>query len=132
MEVYELPITTEESRNYHKFMFKLKALNVIDWTKAYITALFCSLLIFMGMLIFCENVMLIFWFKTNILAKVVLFLLFFLGSALQRSKSVQLRAMLQKYFINNMPQEFLGGSVQLKKIKVQGDRILVYYRKFKS
>lgn len=63
MEVYEMPITVEESRNYHKLLYQLKA-------------------------------------------------------------------MLQKYFINNIPQEFLSGGIQLKKIKVSKNSLKVYYRRF--
>lgn len=40
--------------------------------------------------------------------------------------------MLQKYFINNMPQEFLAGGIQLKKIRVQKDRLVVYYKRFRA
>ena len=29
MEVYELPITPEESKNYHSFFYKLKALDKV-------------------------------------------------------------------------------------------------------
>ena len=50
----------------------------------------------------------------------------------QRSKNMQLKAMLQKYFINNIPQEFLKGGIQLKKIKVSKDSLKVYYRKFQT
>ena len=31
MEVYELPITPEESTNYHSFFYKLKALTLREW-----------------------------------------------------------------------------------------------------
>ena len=53
----------------------------------------------------------------------------FILAAAQRSRNIQLRKMLQKYFINNMPQEFLAGGIQLKKIRVQKDRLVVYYKK---
>ena len=35
MEVYEMPITVEESRNYHKLLYQLKALNLVEWIKTY-------------------------------------------------------------------------------------------------
>ena len=38
MEVYELPITPEESKNYHSFFYKLKALTLREWMRSYITA----------------------------------------------------------------------------------------------
>lgn len=88
MEVYEMPITVEESRNYHKLLYQLKAL------------------------------------------KLLLFVVVFFLVALQRSKNMQLKAMLQKYFINNIPQEFLSGGIQLKKIKVSKNSLKVYYRRF--
>lgn len=132
MEIYVLPITTEESRNYHKFIYQLKALSLTDWIKAYIVAIVYTLLGCTAIMIFSQKLMLMLWYQTGIIFKVTFFLVMFLGAALQRSKTVQLRAMLQKYFISNLPQEFLGGHVQLKKIKVSGDKILVYYRKFKN
>jgi len=56
----------------------------------------------------------------------------FILAAAQRSRNIQLRKMLQKYFINNMPQEFLAGGIQLKKIRVQKDRLVVYYKRFRA
>ena len=31
-----------------------------------------------------------------------------------------------------MPQEFLAGGIQLKKIRVQKDRLVVYYKRFRA
>ena len=62
--------------------------------------------------------------------KLLLFVVVFFLVALQRSKNMQLKAMLQKYFINNIPQEFLSGGIQLKKIKVSKNSLKVYYRRF--
>lgn len=56
---------------------------------------------------------------TPLVGKGVLFFFIFILAAAQRSRNIQLRKMLQKYFINNMPQEFLAGGIQLKKIRVQ-------------
>ena len=66
MEVYELPITPEESKNYPSFFYKLKALTLREWMRSY------------------------------------------------------------------MPQEFLAGGIQLKKIRVQKDRLVVYYKRFRA
>ena len=130
MEIYELPITNEESRNYHQFLFKLKALQPVDWIKAYMVTVVYIVVICTVLTFFSESIMLVLWYKTGITFKLGVVAIMFMLSALQRSKSIQLRAMLQKYCINNMPQEFLDGHVQLKKIKVHRDRIVVYYRKF--
>jgi hypothetical protein len=129
MEIYELPITSEESRNYHKFLYQLKALNVTDWVKAYITAIVYTLILVAVIMIISDKAVLFFWYHTDIISKVLVFLAIFVSAALQRSKTVQLRAMLQKYMGNSLPEDFLNGRVKLKKIKVQGDRLLVYYRK---
>ena len=64
--------------------------------------------------------------------KLIIFALVFILVAMQRSKNMQLKAMLQKYFINNIPQEFLMGGIQLKKIKVSKGSLKVYYRKFQT
>ena len=89
MEVYEMPITVEES-----------------------------------------NLALYIWNNVPMGIKLLLFVVVFFLVALQRSKNMQLKAMLQKYFINNIPQEFLSGGIQLKKIKVSKNSLKVYYRRF--
>ena len=71
-----------------------------------------------------------YWYNTNIFIKLVSVFIIFMFAALQRSRNIQMSAMFQKYFISNVPQEFLDGKVQLKKVKVHGNRLLVYYRKF--
>ena len=129
MEIYELPITTEESRNYHKFLFQLKALNLNGWVRAYITSVIYTVIMCFIIFTFSQEFALILRVKTTWYVKALTFIVIFLFAALQRSKNQQLKAMLQKYFMNNLPQEFLNGGIILKKIKVQGDRIVVYYRK---
>ena len=129
MEIYELPITTEESRNYHKFLFQLKALNLNGWVRAYITSVIYTVIMCFILFTFSQEFALILLVKTTWYVKALTFIVIFLFAALQRSKNQQLKAMLQKYFMNNLPQEFLNGGIILKKIKVQGDRIVVYYRK---
>ena len=129
MEIYELPITTEESRNYHKFLFQLKALNLNGWVRAYITSVIYTVIMCFILFTFSQEFALILLVKTTLYVKALTFIVIFLFAALQRSKNQQLKAMLQKYFMNNLPQEFLDGGIILKKIKVQGDRIVVYYRK---
>ena len=100
MEVYEMPITVEESRNYHKLLYQLKALNLVEWIKTYIfTVIFNMIFAFV-----------IFTFSTNL--------------------ALYIWNNVQKYFINNIPQEFLSGGIQLKKIKVSKNSLKVYYRRF--
>ncbi len=121
MEVYEMPITVEESRNYHKLLYQLKALNLVEWIKTYI---------FTVIFTFSTNLALYIWNNVPMGIKLLLFVVVFFLVALQRSKNMQLKAMLQKYFINNIPQEFLSGGIQLKKIKVSKNSLKVYYRRF--
>lgn len=132
MEIYELPITVEESRNYHNFIYKLKTLSLREWIKSYMISVFYVFVLCVLLYVVSDNVFLVVWFHTGLLAKFLFFVVIFVCAAAQRSKSLQLRDMLQKYFINNLPQEFLNGGIQLKKIKVQKDRLVVYYRRFKA
>lgn len=81
---------------------------------------------------FSTNIALTMWVSTSIIVKLVVFAIAFILVAMQRSKNIQLKAMLQKYFINNIPQELLVGGIQLKKIKVSKDSLKVYYRKFQT
>ena len=132
MEVYELPITPEESKTYHSFFYKLKALTLREWIRSYITAVIYAVVL-CGVIYFIWDTLFIrFWFDTPLVGKGVLFFFIFILAAAQRSRNIQLRKMLQKYFINNMPQEFLAGGIQLKKIRVQKDRLVVYYKRFRA
>ena len=44
MEVYEMPITLEEARNYHKVIYQLKMLSPVEWIKTYIYTVIFSLI----------------------------------------------------------------------------------------
>ena len=136
MEVYEMPITFEESRNYHKFIYQLKMLSLVEWVKTYIYTVIFSVIFIFNMIFafviftFSTNLALYIWNNVPMGIKLLLFVVVFFLVALQRSKNMQLKAMLQKYFINNIPQEFLSGGIQLKKIKVSKNSLKVYYRRF--
>lgn len=132
MEVYEMPITLEEARNYHKVIYQLKMLSLVEWIKTYIYTVIFSLIFSFILFTFSTNIALTMWVSTSIIVKLVVFAIAFILVAMQRSKNIQLKAMLQKYFINNIPQEFLVGGIQLKKIKVSKDSLKVYYRKFQT
>lgn len=132
MEVYEMPITFEESRNYHNFMYQLKILSMVEWVKTYIYTIIFSVIFSYILFTFSTDIALTLWFSTGIWTKIIAFVIAFILIAMQRSKNIQLKAMFQKYFINNIPQEFLMGGVQLKKIKVSKDSLIVYYRKFQT
>lgn len=132
MEVYEMPITLEEARNYHKVIYQLKMLSSVEWIKTYIYTVIFSLIFSFILFTFSTNIALTMWVSTSIIVKLVVFAIAFILVAMQRSKNIQLKAMLQKYFINNIPQEFLVGGIQLKKIKVSKDSLKVYYRKFQT
>jgi hypothetical protein len=130
MEIYELSITKEEARDYHKFVYQLKALSFADWIKAYIKCVVFVLILSGIVYTVSVPAFMTVWLRTGAAVKAALFLLVFIVAALQRSKSVQLKRMLEKYLIHNMPQEFLNGSIQLKKIKVEKDKLVLYYRRF--
>ena len=128
MEIYEMTIKSEESRNYHKFLFRLKSLGVVGWIKAYISSVIFMVMIWIAGFVFDQNVALKMWTTMPLWTAFVAFAVIFILSALRRAKNTQLNALLQKYFLNNIPQEFLTGRVRLKKIKVDKDRILIFYR----
>ena len=132
MEVYEMPITLEEARNYHKVIYQLKMLSPVEWIKTYIYTVIFSLIFLFILFTFSTNISLTMLVSTSIIVKLVVFAIAFILVAMQRSKNIQLKAMLQKYFINNIPQEFLVGGIQLKKIKVSKDSLKVYYRKLQT
>ena len=132
MEVYEMPITLEEARNYHKVIYQLKMLCPVEWIRTYIYTVIFSLIFSFILFTFSTNIALTMWVSTSIIVKLVVFAIAFILVAMQRSKNIQLKAMLQKYFINNIPQEFLVGGIQLKKIKVSKDSLKVYYRKLQT
>lgn len=103
-----------------------------EWIRSYITAVIYAVVL-CGVIYFIWDTLFIrFWFDTPLAGKGVLFFFIFILAAAQRSRNIQLRKMLQKYFINNMPQEFLAGGIQLKKIRVQKDRLVVYYKRFRA
>lgn len=132
MELYESPITAEESRNYHSFFYELKALGVRDWIRAYTSTICYIVLLAVVLSLISQNLILTLWYKTDLLVKVIFFLAVFMVAAVQRSKTVQLRKMLDKYVLEEMYQDILEGSVQLKRVKVLKDRIQVYYQKIKE
>lgn len=83
--------------------------------RSYITAVIYAVVL-CGVIYFISDTLFIrFWFDTPLAGKGVLFFFIFILAAAQRSRNIQLRKMLQKYFINNMPQEFLAGGIQLKR-----------------
>lgn len=129
MEKYEKPITTEESRNYHHIYYELKALSLKDWIKSYIIAVIYLVIAFTVLYFISEKFVLMFIFNTNILVKLLSFVIFLLLAAAQRSRSLQLAAMLDKYFMQEIYQEVLSGNVKLKKVKVLRDKIQLFYKR---
>ena len=115
MEVYEMPITVEESRNYHKLLYQLKALNLVEWIKTYIFTVIFNMIFAFVIFTFSTNLALYIWNNVPMGIKLLLFVVVFFLVALQRS---------------NIPQEFLSGGIQLKKIKVSKNSLKVYYRRF--
>ena len=107
-------------------------LSPVEWIKTYIYTVIFSLIFSFILFTFSTNIALTMWVSTSIIVKLVVFAIAFILVAMQRSKNIQLKAMLQKYFINNIPQELLVGGIQLKKIKVSKDLLKVYYRKFQT
>lgn len=63
MEVYEMPITVEESRNYHKLLYQLKALNLVEWIKTYIFTVIFNMIFAFVIFTFSTNLALYIWNK---------------------------------------------------------------------
>ena len=61
MEVYEMPITVEESRNYHKLLYQLKALNLVEWIKTYIFTVVFNMIFAFVIFTFSTNLALYIW-----------------------------------------------------------------------
>lgn len=129
MEKCEVNITYEESRNYHNFFAILKSLSLNNWVKAYIGAVVYTVLLCALMMYFFQNEFVSFWYNTSLTLKLLIFLVIFIMKALRKSKIVQLNALLMKYFLQAKQQEILAGKIQLKKIKVEKDKLLVYFRR---
>ena len=124
-----MPITVEESRNYHKLLYQLKALNFVEWIKTYIFTVVFNMIFAFVIFTFSTNLALYIWNNVPMGIKLLLFVVVFFLVALQRSKNMQLKAMLQKYFIN-IPQEFLSEWNTVKEDKSIKEFLKVYYRRF--
>jgi type III secretory pathway component EscU len=66
MEVYEMPITFEESRNYHKFIYQLKMLSLVEWVKTYIYTVIFSVIFTFILFTFSTNIALVLWASTGV------------------------------------------------------------------
>ena len=71
MEVYEMPITLEEARNYHKVIYQLKMLSPVEWIKTYIYTVIFSLIFSFILFTFSTNIALTMWVSTSIIVKLV-------------------------------------------------------------
>ena len=91
MEIYEMTITSEESRNYHKFLFRLKSLGVVGWIKAYISSVIFMVMIWVAGFIFDQNVALKMWTTMPLWTAVVGFAVIFILSALTVLLSLSVR-----------------------------------------
>ena len=129
MEVLKISITSEESRSYHNFFGRLKALNFEDWLKAYIVSVIYVLIIGVAFYALVRQTAIYLWFVVPIGIKLVAFLILLFIAAMQRSANKQVANLLNKYFVSNLQEEILRGKIRLKKVKVVKDLILVYYRK---
>ena len=77
MEVYEMPITLEEARNYHKVIYQLKMLSPVEWIKTYIYTVIFSLIFSFILFTFSTNIALTMWVSTSIIVKLVVFAIAF-------------------------------------------------------
>jgi membrane protein implicated in regulation of membrane protease activity len=129
MEVLKISITSEESRSYHNLIGRLKALNLVDWLKAYIVSVIYVVILGVAFYALARQTALYVWFVVPTAFKLVAFLILLFIAAMQRSANKQVANLLNKYFVSNLQEEILRGKIRLKKVKVVKDMILVYYRK---
>ncbi|WP_027430446.1 hypothetical protein [Lachnospira multipara] len=129
MEVLKISITSEESRSYHNIFGRLKALNLVDWLKAYIVSVIYVVILGVAFYALARQTALYVWFVVPTAFKLVAFLILLFIAAMQRSANKQVANLLNKYFVSNLQEEILRGKIRLKKVKVVKDKILVYYRK---
>ena len=129
MEVLKISITSEESRSYHNLFGRLKALNLVDWLKAYIVSVIYVVILGVAFYSLARQTALYVWFVVPTAFKLVAFLILLFIAAMQRSANKQVANLLNKYFVSNLQEEILRGKIRLKKVKVVKDKILVYYRK---
>ncbi|SDM57269.1 hypothetical protein [Lachnospira pectinoschiza] len=129
MEVLKISITSEESRSYHNLFGRLKALNLVDWLKAYIVSVIYVVILGVAFYALARQTALYVWFVVPTAFKLVAFLVLLFIAAMQRSANKQVANLLNKYFVSNLQEEILRGKIRLKKVKVVKDKILVYYRK---
>ncbi|MCR5516770.1 MAG: hypothetical protein K6F41_09985 [Lachnospira sp.] len=129
MEVLKISITSEESRSYHNLFGRIKALNLVDWLKAYIVSVIYVVILGVAFYALARQTALYVWFVVPTAFKLVAFLVLLFIAAMQRSANKQVANLLNKYFVSNLQEEILRGKIRLKKVKVVKDKILVYYRK---
>ncbi len=129
MEVYEVILSEEESKTYHNPLLQIRKLSLRDWAYIYINMVLLIVLLCGLCTFFAEDIFLFLWFQTGVFFKSVIVIFVLSVLVWRHSKNIQMRAILQKYLLRNVPQELIGESVQLRKIKVQGNRLVVYYRK---
>ena len=126
MEIFELPITIEESDNYRKFTNRLKVLGAVDWVKAYIWAV-VYIVIF-----FAIGFMLAGKYAIGIVHYVPVcvwglgFILVWIVSAIRRSGNKQLKALMQKYIFAEFAEKIFSGEMRLSRIKIVKNKMIVY------
>ena len=126
MEIFELPITIEESDNYRKFTNRLKVLGAVDWVKAYIWAV-VYIVIF-----FAIGFMLAGKYAISIVHYVPVcvwglgFILVWIVSGIRRSGNKQLKAVMQKYIFAEFAEKIFSGEMRLSRIKIVKNKMIVY------
>lgn len=126
MEIFELPITVEESDNYRKFTNRLKVLGAVDWVKAYIWAVLYIVIFF------AIGFMLAGKYAISIVHYVPVcvwglgFILVWIVSAIRRSGNKQLKALMQKYIFAEFAEKIFSGEMRLSRIKIVKNKMIVY------
>lgn len=126
MEIFELPITVEESDNYRKFTNRLKVLGAVDWVKAYIWAVLYIVIFF------AIGFMLAGKYAISIVHYVPVwvwglgFIFVWIVSAIRRSGNKQLKALMQKYIFAEFAEKIFSGEMRLSRIKIVKNKMIVY------
>lgn len=126
MEIFELPITIEESDNYRKFTNRLKVLGAVDWVKAYIWAVVYIVIFFaIGFMLAGKYVISIVHY-VPVCVWGLGFILVWIVSAIRRSGNKQLKALMQKYIFAEFAEKIFSGEMRLSRIKIVKNKMIVY------
>ena len=127
MEIFELPITIEESDNYRKFTNRLKVLGAVDWVKAYTWAVVYIVIFFaIGFMLAGKYAISIVHYVPVCVWGLGFILVWIVSAIRRRSGNKQLKALMQKYIFAEFAEKIFSGEMRLSRIKIVKNKMIVY------